>query len=207
MSLYGRLFAAAYDRMMAGTEEGGLAEMRSALLSRAHGEVVEIGAGTGVNLEHYGTGPQRLVLTEPEEPMVRRLRRHAEAKGVGAEVVQAPAEALPFPDDSFDTAVATLALCTVDDPHRAIGELRRVLRPGGQLLFLEHVRSDDPKLARWQDRAIPLWRRFAHGCYCNRPTADSIRHAGFEIEELIPGSLPKSPPLARPLIRGWAASP
>ena len=73
--------------------------------------------------------------------------------------MQAPAEALPFPDDSFDTAVATLALCTVDDPHRAIGELRRVLRPGGQLLFLEHVRSDDPKLARWQDRAIPLWRR------------------------------------------------
>jgi len=207
MSLYGRLFAAGYDRLMAGTEEAGLAEMRSALLSRAHGEVIEVGAGTGVNLEHYGTGPQRLVLTEPEEPMVRRLRAHVEAKGAVAEVVQAPAEALPFPDDSFDTAVATLALCTVDDPHRAIGELRRVLRPGGELLFLEHVRSDDPKLAKWQDRWIPVWRRFAHGCHCNRPTADSIRQAGFEIEELIPGSLPKSPPLARPLIRGWAASP
>jgi ubiquinone/menaquinone biosynthesis C-methylase UbiE len=207
MSLYGRIFAAAYDRLMAGTEEAGLADMRDDLLSRAHGEVLEIGAGTGVNLEHYGTGPQRLVLTEPEEPMVRRLRRHAETKGSKAEVVQAPAEALPFADDSFDTAVATLALCTVDDPHRAIGELRRVLRPGGELLFLEHVRSDDPKLARWQDRLLPYWRRFGHGCNCNRPTADSIRRAGFEIQELIPGELPKSPPLARPLIRGWAASP
>jgi ubiquinone/menaquinone biosynthesis C-methylase UbiE len=207
MSLYGRMFAAAYDRMMAGTEKAGLAEMRENLLSGVRGEVLEIGAGTGVNLKHYGSGAERLVLTEPEEPMVRRLRRHAAANGSPADVVQAPAEELPFADDSFDTAVATLALCTVDDQDRAIAELRRVLRPGGELLFLEHVRSDDPKLARWQDRLLPLWRAFGHGCNCNRATGDSIRRAGFEMRELVHGSLPKAPPLARPLIRGRAASP
>jgi ubiquinone/menaquinone biosynthesis C-methylase UbiE len=206
VSLYGRVFAAMYDRMMAGTEKAGLADMRKELLSRAHGDVLEIGAGTGVNLRYYGPA-ERLVLTEPEEPMVRRLRSHARGKGGSVEVVQAPAESLPFPDGTFDTAVATLALCTVGDADRAIGELRRVLRPGGQLLFLEHVRSDDPKLAQWQDRLLPLWKRFGHGCNCNRPTADSIRHAGFEIEELTPGELPKAPPLARPLIRGWAVAP
>src|SRR3954462_9766551 len=157
------MFAAMYDRMLAGTEKAGLADMRKDLLSRAQGDVLEIGAGTGVNLDYYGPA-QRLVLTEPEEPMVRRLRSHAQGKSGGAEVVQAPAESLPFPDDTFDTAVATLALCTVGDADRAIGELRRVLRPGGQLLFLEHVRSDDPKLAKWQDRLLPLWKRFGHGC-------------------------------------------
>jgi ubiquinone/menaquinone biosynthesis C-methylase UbiE len=207
VSLYGRLFAAMYDRMMAGTEEAGLADMRRELLADARGDVVEIGAGTGANLQYYGSVADRLVLTEPEEPMVQRLRRHAASNGSPAEVVQAPAEALPFPDDSFDTAVTTLALCTVEDQDRAIGELRRVLRPGGRLLFLEHVRSDDPKLARWQDRLLPLWRAFGHGCNCNRATGDSIRRAGFEMQELVPGSLPKAPPLARPLIRGRAALP
>ncbi len=207
MSLYGRFFAAAYDRLMAGTEEAGLADMRREVLSSARGDVLEIGAGTGVNLKHYGNGAKRLVLSEPEEPMARRLRRHAALSGIEAEVVQAPAEALPFADDSFDTAVATLALCTVGDQDRALGELRRVLRPGGQLLFIEHVRSDDPKVARWQDRVHRPWRAFGHGCNCNRATGDAIGRAGFEIRELIPGALPKAPPIVRPLIRGQASSP
>jgi ubiquinone/menaquinone biosynthesis C-methylase UbiE len=207
VSFYGRLFAAVYDRMMAGTEEAGLADMRREVLSHARGEVIEIGAGTGVNLEHYGRGPARLVLTEPEEPMARRLRRHAAASDVEAEVVQAPAEALPFADDSFDTAVTTLALCTVGHQGRALGELRRVLRPGGRLLFIEHVRSDEPKVARWQDRLHRPWRAFGHGCNCNRDTGGAIRRAGFEIEELVPGNVPKAPPIVRPLIRGRASSP
>jgi ubiquinone/menaquinone biosynthesis C-methylase UbiE len=207
VSLYGRFFAAAYDRIMAGTEQAGLAAMRADLLSRSRGRVVEIGAGTGRNLDYYGPAAEELVLTEPEEPMVRRLRGHVADKGVAAEVVQASAESLPFPDDSFDTAVSTLALCTVRHPDRAIAEVGRVLRPGGELLFIEHVRSEEPGLARWQDRLAPLWRRVGHGCNCNRPTADLIRRAGFDIRQLSPGRLPKALPIVRPVIRGRAVAP
>src|SRR3954451_12163401 len=120
-----------YDRLMAGTEEAGLARMRAGPLAGAGGRVIEVGAGTGVNLQHYGAAAERLVLTEPEEPMARRLRDRAAASGRAAEVVQAPAESLPFADDSFDPAVSTLALCTVGDPDRALAEISRVLRPGG----------------------------------------------------------------------------
>jgi ubiquinone/menaquinone biosynthesis C-methylase UbiE len=207
VGLYGRIFAAVYDRMMAGTEEAGLTEKRAQLLSRAEGETVEIGAGTGLNLRHYRTDLERLVMTEPEEPMARRLREKAAESSVRAEVVEAPAEALPFPDDSFDTAVSTLALCTVEDPGKAIGELRRVLRPGGKLLFLEHVRADDPGLARWQDRVAPLWRAVGHGCNCNRPTPKLIEEAGFVIDELQPDQLPKAPPIVRPAVVGRALAP
>ena len=171
MSLYGRFFAAMYDRLMAGTEDAGLRERRHELLATASGRVVEIGAGTGANLDHYTDAVSEIVLTEPEEPMAKRLEEEAASPAGGGRsvtVVRAPAESLPFPDDSFDTAVCTLVLCTVRDPERAIAEIERVLKPGGRLLFLEHVRSDDPSLAKWQDRLTPLWRRCGHGCH---PTA------------------------------------
>jgi len=206
MGLWGRVFAAGYDRVMAGTEAAGLGMRRSELLRQATGDVVEVGAGTGVNLAHYPDGLRRLVLVEPEEPMARRLRPRAAATGLPVEVVQAPAEALPLPDASFDVAVSTLVLCTVADPARALAELRRVLRPGGTLLFLEHVRSEDPGRARWQDRIDPLWRRWGHGCRCNRPTAAHLAAAGFEISELERGTVPKAPPFVRPLIVGRASS-
>jgi ubiquinone/menaquinone biosynthesis C-methylase UbiE len=207
VSLYGRFFAATYDRMMAGTEEAGLARMRAELIPRAEGRVIEIGAGTGRNLDHYTGAARQLVLTEPEEPMAARLRARAAATDLPVEVTSAPAESLPFEDASFDTAVTTLALCTVDDPDQALAELRRVLRPGGQLLFLEHVRSRNPRLARWQDRFAPVWRMVGHGCNCNRPTADSIRRAGFELEQLEHDRVPKAPPIVRPAIRGRAVAP
>jgi SAM-dependent methyltransferase len=121
--------------------------------------------------------------------------------------VRAPAEELPFPDDTFDTAVSTLALCTVGDPERALGEIKRVLKPGGRLLVLEHVRSEEPKLARWQDRIAPVWRRFGHGCHCNRPTPDLISGAGFGDVAFEHGSLPKAPPVVRPLVSGHAVAP
>jgi ubiquinone/menaquinone biosynthesis C-methylase UbiE len=207
MSLYGRIFAAIYDRAMAGTEEAGLGERRRALLASAEGRVIEIGAGTGVNLAHYPDTVTELVLTEPEEPMARRLEAKAQASGRPTTVVRTPAEALPFPDRSFDTAVCTLVLCTVRDPERTLAELARVLKPGGRLLFLEHVRSDDPSLARWQDRFAPLWRRCGHGCNCNRPTPDLIRSSAFELTEISEGELPKSPPIVRPLRVGHAVAP
>ena len=207
MSLYGRIFAAIYDRAMAGTEKAGLSERRHQLLGSATGRVIEIGAGTGVNLAHYPDAVSELVLTEPEEPMARRLEAKASASGRAATVVRAPAENLPFPDHSFDTAVCTLVLCTVRDPERTLAEIQRVLKPQGTLLFLEHVRSDEPGLAKWQDRIAPLWRKIGHGCNPNRPTPDLIRRSGLTVLEMEEGELPKSPPVVRPLRAGRAAAP
>jgi ubiquinone/menaquinone biosynthesis C-methylase UbiE len=206
MSFYGRLFAAGYDRLMAGTEEAGLADMRREVLSKARGDVLEVGAGTGVNLEYYGDATRRLVLTEPEEPMARRLRRHAALSRLEAEVVQAPAEALPFADDSFDTVVSTMVLCTVEDPALALSEIARVLRPGGRLLFLEHLRSDTERWARWQDRLERPWAGFGCGCRCNRRTLELIARSPLGIEQSARASWHGMPPLVRPLTIGWAVA-
>jgi ubiquinone/menaquinone biosynthesis C-methylase UbiE len=205
MGLRSGLFALTYDRQIAKVERAGLAEKRRRLLAGASGRVLEIGAGTGANLAHYGEGVE-LTITEPEEPMLKRLRQRVDAEAPRTEVVQAPAEALPFEDASFDTAVTTLVLCGVDDQSRALSELRRVLRRGGRLLFIEHVRSEDPGRARWQDR-INFLSRFVSCCDCNRSTLASIEAAGFEVEGVEHTELPKSPPFVRPLIVGTATSP
>ena len=165
--------------------------------------MLEIGGGTGANLEHYGAGVEALTVTEPEEPMLKRLRKKAAAEAPSATIVQAPAEDLPFEDDSFDTAVSTLVLCGVDDQSRSLQEIRRVLRPGGRLIFIEHVRSDDPKVARLQNRMNPI-NRFLVGCECNRTTLDSIEAEGFQVGRLEHTTLPKTPKFVRPLIAGTA---
>ena len=203
MGIWGRVFARFYDRMTAGTERGGLAARRHDLLANAGGRVLEIGAGTGLNLAHYPPEVD-VVFTEPEEPMARQLERKLAEANRPAKVTLAPAEALPFEDDSFDTVVCTLVLCTVKDPARALSEIGRVLRPGGQLLFLEHVRADDPGLARWQDRFAPLWRRVGNGCNCNRPTPSLIEGSPLSVEQIEHGELPKAPPIVRPLVVGRA---
>jgi ubiquinone/menaquinone biosynthesis C-methylase UbiE len=189
---------------MARAERAGLRDRRRALLAAASGRVIEIGAGTGANLELYPEGVERLVLTEPEEPMAKRLEHKVTAAARPAEVVRVPAERLPFEDGTFDVAVTTLALCTVEDPLAALRELRRVLEPGGRLLFLEHVRSDSTRVARWQDRIQPIWLRLGHGCNCNRDTLATIQQAGFKVDEVTHGSLPKAAPIVRPLIVGAA---
>jgi ubiquinone/menaquinone biosynthesis C-methylase UbiE len=204
MSLWGQVFAAAYDRLMAGSEKAVLRGRREALVSRATGDVLEVGGGTGANLPFYGAGVDELVITEPEEPMARRLERKLAGYSLPARVVRAPAEDLPLEDASFDFIVSTLVLCTVDDPVRALAEIRRLLKPGGQLIFLEHVRSDDPGLARWQDRLHGLQVRLAYGCHCNRRTLENIEHAGFTVEELEHDRMRKAPPIVRPLIAGLA---
>jgi ubiquinone/menaquinone biosynthesis C-methylase UbiE len=204
MGLRSRFFALTYDRQLAKVEKAGLREQRHRLIGGATGRVLEIGGGTGANLPHYAPGVE-LTVTEPEEPMLKRLRQRVDAEAPETEVVQASAEALPFEDGSFDAAVTTLVLCGVDQP-RALGELRRVLRPGGRLYFLEHVRSDDPGQAEWQDR-LNFLNRFVACCDCNRTTLASIEAAGFDVEEVEHTELPKSPPFVRPLIVGTAASP
>jgi len=204
MSLWGRIFAALYDPLMAGTEKAGLADRRRQLLGNAHGRVLEIGAGTGANLPYYGEAVDELVLAEPEEPMARRLERKLAASNLRARVVRAQAEKLPFEDASFDDVVSTLVLCTVSDQARALAEIRRVLKPSGRLLFLEHVRSDDPKLARWQDRLSGFNRRIGHGCTCNRDTLAGISGAGFEVGDVERDRLKKAPPIVTPLVVGVA---
>jgi ubiquinone/menaquinone biosynthesis C-methylase UbiE len=204
VSIWGRVYAALYDRLTAGTEKAGLGEHRRRLLGQAHGRVLEIGGGTGANLPYYGRSVDELVLVEPEEPMARRLQGKLAASGLQAQVVRAPAEALPFEDGSFDVVVSTLVLCTVSDQERALAEIHRVLKPTGRLLFLEHVRSDDAKLARWQDRLAGVNRRIGHGCNCNRDTLAGISRAGFEVAEVERDRLQKAPPIVRPLVVGVA---
>ncbi|MEA2154812.1 MAG: hypothetical protein QOE11_952 [Solirubrobacteraceae bacterium] len=207
MSLYGRLFARFYDRALAGMEQAGLAARRASLLAGARGRVLELGAGTGLNLAHYPAGLEQLVLTDPEQPMLARLRERAAALRPRASIVQAPAERLPFADASFDTVVATLALCTVADLPQALREVRRVLVPGGRLLFLEHVRSRDERRARWQDRLQPLQERVGHGCHCNRATLAAIEAAAFAVTEVEHGRLERAPRIIEPLITGIAVRP
>lgn len=206
MGLRGTLFASMYDRQLAKTEAAGLGAMRKRVLASASGRVLEIGAGTGANLAYYGDGVDELVLTEPEPPMLRRLERRAGEQSLPTTVLRAPAEDLPFEDATFDVAVSTLVLCGVDDQPRALRQLRRVLRPGGLLLFIEHVRSDDERLARKQDRMNPV-NRFVVCCNCNRPTLSSIEATGFAVTEIERLTMPKAPSFVRPLIVGKATAP
>jgi len=202
MGLRGQIFALVYDRQMAKAEKAGLRALRAELLARARGQVLEIGAGTGANLAYYGPQVQSLTLTEPEPPMMRRLQRR-----VGGErevtVVRAPAEELPFDDNSFDVVVSTLVLCGVEDQPRALREVRRVLRPEGHLLFFEHVRAEDPDVARLQNRMNGV-NRFLVGCDCNRPTLATIEAAGFSVTWLEHTGVPKAPKFVRPAILGSA---
>ena len=206
MSLRGKFFALTYDRQIATAEKAGLHALRERLLASASGDVIEIGGGTGLNLPCYGPDVRSLTVTEPEPAMLRRLQRKIREHRPSAKVLRAPAEDLPFEEHTFDVAVSTLVLCGVDDQPRALRELRRVLRPGGRLLFIEHLRSEDPAWARLQDRMNWL-NRLVVCCDCNRPTLDSIRKAGFTITEAEHTELPKAPKFVRPAIAGSATAP
>ena len=199
------VFAAMYDRLMAGTERAGLADRRAELVAAAQGATLELGAGTGLNLRHYPAAVTDLVLAEPDRHMARRLRARLSEAGRPAEVVEAPAERLPFEDGRFDTVVVTLVLCTVRDPARALDEIARVLKSGGRLLFLEHVRAPDgARLARWQDRLERPWGWVGAGCHPNRDTIAALEASPLSVESADRGELPKAPPIVRPLVVGVA---
>jgi ubiquinone/menaquinone biosynthesis C-methylase UbiE len=197
-----RLFAAMYEKVGKGSEDAGLREERRQLLAGAEGATIEIGAGTGLNVPLYPGRVTRLVLTEPDRHMRVRLGRRVAEDRPGAELVDAPAEQLPFPDASFDTAVVTLVLCSVPDQQNALQEIARVVKPGGKLLFLEHVRSDDENVARSQDRMRPLYNVF--GCNPNRSTLAAIEASVFTVEDVRRGEVPKAPKVERPMIVGTA---
>ena len=199
-----RLGAALYDMTLRAPEEAGLRAMRSDLLAGARGEVLEIGAGTGLNFALYPAAVTLVRALEPDRAMARRAREKAAAAETTIEVVAGSAQALPFPDAGFDTVVGTLVLCTVPDPAGVLAEVARVLRPGGHYLFLEHVRDSDDRAARWQDRWTPVWRHLAGGCHPNRPTLETLSASRLRVEQVHHGRVPKAVRIVRPLISGAA---
>jgi ubiquinone/menaquinone biosynthesis C-methylase UbiE len=204
MSIYGELFARIYDPVLARGERAGMRALRAELLAQARGDVLEIGAGTGLNMPHYPASVSTLTLTDPESPMVDRLQKAVADHPLRPRVIEVPAEKLPFDDDSFDTVVSALVLCTVVDVGSTLGEVRRVLRPGGALLLVEHVRGD-AGLSRWQDRLHGPWKAVGYGCNCNRNTVAALDGAGFTTTELRPGHWKGMPAIVAPLIVGAAA--
>lgn len=183
------LMAAIYDRFMAESERKRFGPWRDELLALLDGEgldVLEVGGGTGVNLTRYPASLSRLTVTEPDRAMRRKLERRLGALGLRfpVEVSDAAMEQLPFADRRFDAVVVTLVLCSVRETTRALGEIRRVLKPGGRLVFLEHVASEDSAHLRWQRRFEPLWRRMSGNCHLTRDTESALRDAGFTFERI-----------------------
>jgi ubiquinone/menaquinone biosynthesis C-methylase UbiE len=176
-------FPALYDCAMRAAERGRLADWRRDVVHPARGDVLEIAAGTGLDFPHYRAG-LTVVATEPDLSMLERARCRAERSDATIVLVAADAQALPFRDRAFDTVVVGLGLCTIPSPPRALGELRRVLRPGGVARLLEHVRIERPVIGWLQDLLTPVWRRLAGGCRLNERSVETVRHAGFRIDDL-----------------------
>jgi ubiquinone/menaquinone biosynthesis C-methylase UbiE len=172
------------------------------LLADLEGEVLEIGSGTGASLRYYERAA-RVVALEPDESMARRLPARVAEAQVPVEIVSAGAESLPFPDESFDAAVSAFVLCSVEDPAAVLGEIRRVLKPTGKLVLLEHVRGED-LTARWQHRLTPLHRKLAGNCHLDRDTKTTVAAAGFDVTALEPTDLPGTHALVRPGVQGVA---
>jgi ubiquinone/menaquinone biosynthesis C-methylase UbiE len=181
-----------------------IGDHRRRLLAGLTGRVLEIGAGNGLNFPHYSATVTEVLAIEPE-PYLRRLALAGASQApVPIRVVDGTAEALPAPDGAVDAVVASLVLCTVTDPDQALAETRRVLRPSGRLRFYEHVRAEDPRLARWQDRLERPWGWLVGGCHPNRDTVAAITAAGLRLVQLDRFDLPAMPPPTRPHVLGVA---
>jgi ubiquinone/menaquinone biosynthesis C-methylase UbiE len=195
------VFARFYERLSLWMDEAGERENRIELVGEARGRVLEVGSGNGLNFEHYRVA-SGVVAMEPDATMLRMAAPRVRAAGAPVVFVRGVAERLPFQDGSFDTVVASLVLCTVRAPSRAARELARVLRPGGEVRFLEHVRSTSRAWAGVQDAVEPVWSFFAGGCHPNRDTLSTLRAAGFSVESRRFPFGPPSP--ARPHTLGVA---
>jgi ubiquinone/menaquinone biosynthesis C-methylase UbiE len=200
-----RVAAHLYDQFTARLELEALGAHRRRVLERAHGDTLDVGAGTAANVPHYPATVKRVTLLDPDPGMLERAARRLATSPLSGTVHLGSAEHLPFADAAFDTVVFTLSLCTVRDVKAALTEAARVLRPAGRLLVLEHVRSRDPGLARWQDRLVLLQRVMADGCHPNRDTLAAIRQAGYEFEWLEEFDEQRMPmPIVRPMMLGSA---
>jgi SAM-dependent methyltransferase len=198
------VFAGLYDRFLRESEAAGLAAKRREFLAPAYGRTLELGAGTGLNLPYYPSAVTELVVSEPYPHMITKLSEQVRACRPEAHMLAASAEALPVPDDSFDTVAAAMILCTVPDPNAVLAEIDRVLTPGGQYLFLEHIRNPDPAIARRQDLIQPAWYLFGRGCHCNRPTLQTIGASSLVIESLKEDKIPRSFSIVEAMVIGQA---
>jgi ubiquinone/menaquinone biosynthesis C-methylase UbiE len=160
---------------------------RQRVVTAAHGRVLEIGIGSGLNLPFYGPGVTEIIGLEPSQPLVDMAARRARADGKVVSFIQRSAEAIPLDTDSVDTVVTTWTMCSIPNPRVALAEMRRVLKPSGDLLFAEHGRAPDPWVVRFQDWITPVWKPLTGGCHLNRPIADLIGGAGFEMVDLHTG--------------------
>ncbi|WP_165491704.1 class I SAM-dependent methyltransferase [Egibacter rhizosphaerae] len=199
-------WAAGYDLVCGHADRGEGAAHRRALVATASGVVCELGVGTGRNLSWYG-GVAKVVGVDPSPATLARARRRALHAGIETELLVARAEALPLPDQSVDTVVASLVLCTVGSPAEALAEARRVLAPDGQLLFYEHVRDRDPRVAARQARLTPAWRRLARGCHLDRDALGEVVSAGFVVDALMEAPLDRAPGVLRRHLIGRVSLP
>jgi ubiquinone/menaquinone biosynthesis C-methylase UbiE len=179
-------------------------KLRERLVGRARGRVLELGIGSGLNLPFYARDLEILLGLDPSRELLRMARRHATWVHFPVELSEGCAEDIPLEDHAVDHVVMTWTLCSVADPIRALHEVRRVLRPGGSLLFIEHGRAPAPRVCRWQDRLTPLWRRLAGGCHLNRPVDRLIVESGLRLAELETGYFVKGPRFATYHYRGRA---
>jgi ubiquinone/menaquinone biosynthesis C-methylase UbiE len=176
------VFARLFDRLSEREERMGQAEHREAMLRELSGRVMELGAGNGINFKYYPSTVTEVVAVEPEPYLRERAEREAPGAPIPVSVVDGLGGALPFDDAAFDAAVVSLVLCSVPQQDAVLSDLFRVIRPGGELRFYEHVRANSPRLVRLQDAVTPVWKLFAGGCHPNRDTGAAIEKAGFEIE-------------------------
>jgi ubiquinone/menaquinone biosynthesis C-methylase UbiE len=202
------IFARFFDRLSRLMERE-VGEHRQELLAGLSGRVVEIGAGNGMNFQHYPTSVEEVVALEPEAYLRDKAEQTARDAPVRVTVRDGLADPLPLRDREFDAAIASLVLCTVPDPGRALAELRRVLKRGGELRFLEHVRSERPRKARLQDRLdrSGIWPRVGGGCHCARDTLAAIEAAGFHIEQSRSLDFGPSWVITNPHVLGVACAP
>jgi ubiquinone/menaquinone biosynthesis C-methylase UbiE len=178
------LLARIYDAVLAPTEWMGVRDQRRRLMDGLSGRVVEFGAGTGLNVPLYPATAREVHVLEPDEHMLDRLRSKTDGSSTRLHLYRADAHHLPFADGMFDVAIVTFALCTIPDPELALDEVHRVVRPGGVLRFLEHVRSQKNRTAAWQDRATPLWGRISGGCRLNQPTIEILETTQWKVDDV-----------------------
>ncbi|MGP9831337.1 class I SAM-dependent methyltransferase [Marinobacter sp. NSM] len=187
---------------------GQVMKLRSQIVPRARGKVLEVGMGSGINLEFYDQSQVEMVYgLEPSEGMRRKALPNLNRSHITVEWLDLPGEKIPLEDNSVDTVLLTFTLCTIPDWRAALLQMKRVLKPGGDLLFLEHGEAAHETIRKWQHRITPGWKMLAGGCHLNRQIADLIRQAGFEIQELENLYMPNAPKIAGFIYKGRATKP